>query len=97
MGSAGSEMLGKFSGGMMNPQGGSVPPIMQVSQARPQPQPQQGQSSGMEGLIGMFMNQMMGGRSGGGGSGLSFMRPQQQSVSPRDALIQSLMGGGYGR
>lgn len=68
----------------------SPPPVVQQQPQAQQPQaPQQ---SPMRGMLQMLMNQMMGIKA-------KPSRPvvQRQTSSPRDALIQTLMGGGYGR
>lgn len=71
----------------------STSPAPVVQQQTPQPQQPQGpQQSPMRGMLQMLMNQMMGIKSGS-----PRPQPRPQATSPRDALIQSMMGGGYGR
>lgn len=90
MGSSSSDyasVMGKNLG--MMPNAGSPPPVVQQSQPAAQVQGAT-QPSPMNAMLQMFMNQMMGIKGGG-------QTQPQPTVSPRDALIQSLMGGGYGR
>ena len=90
MGSSSSDyanVMGRNLGVM--PNASSPPPVVQQVQQPAQAAPQQ---SPMNAMLQMFMNQMLGIK----GSGQA-QQVRQPSVSPRDALIQSLMGGGYGR
>jgi hypothetical protein len=70
----------------IRPTQNAAPPVVQQT-------PSQGpQQSPIRGALQALMNQMMGIRSNTPRS-----RPAPQASSPRDALIQTLMGGGYGR
>jgi hypothetical protein len=85
-------MMPQAAGQFMGIGGGQASQPMR--QQAPQIQQSQGapQQSPMQGMMQMLMNQMMGIKS-------SSPRPQPrpQAASPRDALIQTLMGGSYGR
>jgi hypothetical protein len=93
MGSSSSDyasVMGRNLGIM--PNAGSPPPVVQQSQPQTQT-PSAPAQSPMNAMLQMFMNQMMGIKGGG----QQQQAQPQSTVSPRDALIQSLMGGGYGR
>lgn len=84
-------MMAQLAQSFMGMNGGEAAPVRQML---PQVQQSQGapQQSPMQSIAQLFMNQMVGMKP-------SSPRPQPNvpAVSPRDALIQSLMGGGYGR
>lgn len=92
MGSMGPETVSKLSGGhsggVFGLGGGTAPPVVQQS---PQ-QPQQDQG----GLMQMFLNQILGMNGPNKTSFQQAHRPPQAASSPRDTLIQSLMGGSHG-
>lgn len=89
MGSMAPQLMNSM-GGM----GGGYRPPAAMQTPSPQVQQSQGpqQGGGMGAMLQMLMNQMMGIKGGG-----APRRPQPQTASPRDALIQTLMGGSYGR
>jgi hypothetical protein len=93
MGSSSSDyanVMGRNLGIM--PNAGSPPPVVQQSQPSTQT-PSAPQQSPIVRLFQMLQNSML----GNGSTGQVQQAQPQPSVSPRDALIQSLMGGGYGR
>jgi len=65
----------------------ATPPVVQQT-----PAPTASQQSPMQGMLQALMNQMMGIKGNS-----PRPRPAPQASSPRDALIQTLMGVGYGR
>lgn len=77
-------------GNVFGPQSSSRAPVVQ--QQNPQVMQAEKPKMNIEGMLSMFVNQMMGNRS-------PATRPQfaPQATSPRDAMISMLMGGGNGR